>query len=43
VDGNRWLISHGINDERCAITRIDHETVRASVQRRHLPPEPSAR
>jgi hypothetical protein len=38
VKDSRWLISHGINDELCAITRLAHEIVRASVQRRPLPP-----
>jgi predicted GH43/DUF377 family glycosyl hydrolase len=31
-DGTRWLISHGINDERCAISVLDHAAVAATVQ-----------
>ncbi len=31
-DGTRWLISHGINDEQCAISRVDHATVRSCVR-----------
>lgn len=30
-DGARWLISHGINDERCAISRLAHTELQASV------------
>jgi predicted GH43/DUF377 family glycosyl hydrolase len=32
-DGARWLISHGINDECCAISVVEHEDVLASLQR----------
>lgn len=32
-DGARWLISHGINDEYCAISTIPHTDVLATVQR----------
>lgn len=35
-DGTRWLVSHGINDERCAISVLDHATVVASMQE-HTP------
>jgi predicted GH43/DUF377 family glycosyl hydrolase len=30
-DGARWLISHGINDERCAISLISHAALEASM------------
>ena len=32
-DGARWLVSHGINDESCAISIISHEHVLASIER----------
>ncbi len=32
-DGARWLVSHGINDESCAISIIGHEHVLASAER----------
>ncbi len=32
-DGARWLISHGINDEYCAISALAHADVLATVQR----------
>lgn len=32
-DGARWLVSHGINDETCAISTVSHETVLAAVER----------
>lgn len=31
-DGTRWLISHGINDELCAISRVEQAEVSASLQ-----------
>lgn len=31
-DGNSWVISYGINDETCAIARIDHAEVLRSVE-----------
>ncbi len=31
-DGARWLISHGINDEHCAITSIDAAAVAATLR-----------
>jgi hypothetical protein len=31
-DGRQWLISYGINDETCAIGRIDHADVVRSVE-----------
>jgi hypothetical protein len=30
-DGERWLLSHGLNDERCAISRLDPAVVRAAL------------
>jgi hypothetical protein len=30
-EGARWLISHGINDELCAISSLDHTNVLATV------------
>jgi hypothetical protein len=32
-EGARWLISHGINDEYCAISAIPHADVLATIQR----------
>lgn len=32
VEGDTWLVSHGIDDERCAITRIPHVAVRATLR-----------
>lgn len=32
LDGDTWLVSFGINDERCGIARIPHELVAASVR-----------
>jgi hypothetical protein len=32
-DGARWLVSHGINDERCAISIVSHADVLASIER----------
>jgi hypothetical protein len=32
-DGARWLISHGINDEYCAVSTLAHTEVLAAVQR----------
>ncbi len=32
IDGGTWLISYGLNDERCGIARIPHETVAATVR-----------
>ena len=32
-DGARWLISHGINDEYCAISALGHSDVLATIQR----------
>ncbi len=32
-DGARWLVSHGINDERCAISITSHAHVLASSER----------
>ena len=31
-DGRVWLISHGINDERCAITRLGNHEVEATLE-----------
>ena len=31
-DGTRWLISHGINDEQCAISLVDDTEVRACLR-----------
>jgi hypothetical protein len=31
-DGTRWLISHGINDELCAISRVEQADIAASLQ-----------
>lgn len=31
LDGTRWLISHGVNDERCAISILDHVDVLRAV------------
>ncbi len=31
-DGTRWLIAHGINDEYCGISLVDHAAVLASVE-----------
>jgi hypothetical protein len=31
-DGARWLISHGINDELCAVSNLEHASVMAAVQ-----------
>ena len=31
-DGTRWLVSHGINDERCAISRISCDAVLGSLR-----------
>jgi hypothetical protein len=33
-DGTRWLISHGINDEQCALSRVAHAEVLACVRPR---------
>ncbi|MES2695081.1 MAG: hypothetical protein V4773_16530, partial [Verrucomicrobiota bacterium] len=30
-DGDRWLISHGINDEHCALTILTETTIEAAV------------
>ena len=32
IDGDRWLVSHGINDERCAISIIPHADLLAHVE-----------
>ena len=32
-DGARWLVSHGINDEYCAISTIEHVDVLATLER----------
>jgi predicted GH43/DUF377 family glycosyl hydrolase len=32
-DGARWLVSHGINDEYCAISLVDHAELEAAVER----------
>lgn len=32
-DGARWLVSHGINDEYCAISMVEHSEVLATLQR----------
>jgi predicted GH43/DUF377 family glycosyl hydrolase len=32
-DGARWLVSHGINDEYCAISIVEHTDVLAAVER----------
>lgn len=32
LDGDAWLVSHGIDDERCAITRIRHADVCATLR-----------
>jgi hypothetical protein len=31
-DGDRWMISHGINDEQCAITSLTDEEVEATLE-----------
>ena len=31
-DGRQWVISYGINDERCAIATISHDVLLASLQ-----------
>jgi hypothetical protein len=31
-EGGEWVVSYGINDERCAIATISHETVLASLR-----------
>ncbi|MBL9202030.1 MAG: hypothetical protein JNL39_16080 [Opitutaceae bacterium] len=31
-DGARWVVSHGINDEHCAISLVDHTVVLATVR-----------
>jgi hypothetical protein len=31
-DGTHWVISHGINDEQCAISLVSHSQVRSCVQ-----------
>lgn len=31
-DGTRWVISHGINDEHCALSLVDHATVVATLR-----------
>jgi hypothetical protein len=33
IEGDRWLVSHGLNDEQCAISIIPHAAVRAHVRR----------
>lgn len=37
-DGTRWLISHGINDEHCAISCLSHAQVLACVRPREATP-----
>lgn len=32
VDGDHWLLSFGVNDERCAIARVPHADVVASMR-----------
>ena len=32
IDGGTWLISYGLNDERCGIARMPHETVAATLR-----------
>ena len=32
LDGDTWLVSHGIDDERCAISRIRHADVCATLR-----------
>lgn len=34
IEGDQWLVSHGLNDEQCAISIIPHAAVRAHVRRR---------
>jgi predicted GH43/DUF377 family glycosyl hydrolase len=36
-DGIRWLISHGINDENCAISTVEHADLLATVEA--VPPQ----
>ncbi|MBL9189297.1 MAG: hypothetical protein JNK23_17575 [Opitutaceae bacterium] len=31
-DGTRWVVSHGINDEHCAISFVEHATVLATLR-----------
>lgn len=31
-DGARWVISHGINDEHCALSLVEHATVLATLR-----------
>jgi hypothetical protein len=31
-DGARWMVSHGINDEHCAISLVDHAAVLAALR-----------
>ena len=31
-DGARWVVSHGINDEHCALSLVDHAAVLATLR-----------
>jgi len=31
-DGTRWWVSHGINDEHCALSTIEHADLLATVE-----------